>query len=202
MATWPITWDHSARPERYLSRLTTMESIIDHNELDAALRRCGSTWNAGQAHGLLCSRLALAGADGASPWLKQVLTDTDPDDASGTECASMLEALWATTCQKLSARQSDFMLLLPGDDDPAQSRAAAMGQWCEGFLHGLVAEKHGDELKSRLATDPLSDIIKDMLQITRATVDDDSDDEGSENAFTELVEYLRVAVQIVYEEHI
>ena len=27
---------------RYLSRQTTMESIIDHNELDAALRRCGS----------------------------------------------------------------------------------------------------------------------------------------------------------------
>ena len=160
MATWPITWDHSARPERYLSRLTTMESIIDHNELDAALRSCGSTWNAGQAHGLLCSRLALTGADGASPWLKQVLADTDPDNAQRTECASMLEALWATTCRKLSARQSDFMLLLPDNDDPAPAKAEAMGQWCEGFLHGLVSETHGDELRARLASDPLS-IVSD-----------------------------------------
>ncbi len=42
------------------------ELTIDYNELQAALRRCGSTWNAGQTHGLLCSRLALAGADGAA----------------------------------------------------------------------------------------------------------------------------------------
>jgi uncharacterized protein YgfB (UPF0149 family) len=176
-----------------------MELMIDHNELDAVLRRCGSTWNAAQVHGLLCSRLALVGADGASRWLNQVLADTDPDNALRTECATMLEALWVTSSQQLSARQSDFVVLLP-DDDPAQLRAAAMGQWCEGFLHGLVSEQHGDGLKERLASDPLCDIIKDLLQITRATADDDRDDERSENAFAELVEYLRVATQITYEE--
>lgn len=177
-----------------------MELMIDHNELDAVLRRCGSTWNAAQAHGLLCSRLALAGTDGASRWLNQVLADTDPDNAFRTECATMLEALWATSSRQLSARQSDFVVLLPDDDDPAQLRAAAMGQWCEGFLHGLVSEQHGDGLKERLASDPLCDMIKDLLQITRATADDDRDDEGGENAFAELVEYLRVAAQITYEE--
>ena len=72
----------SFRPagHRNLNKRTKMELTIDHNELDAALRRCGSTWNAGQTHGLLCSRLALAGADGASRWLAQVLQDTDPDN--------------------------------------------------------------------------------------------------------------------------
>jgi uncharacterized protein YgfB (UPF0149 family) len=177
-----------------------MELTIDHNELDAALRRCGSSWNAGQAHGLLCSRLALAGAGGASRWLAQVLEQTDPGNAFRTECATMLDALCTLTWRQLSARQSDFMLLLPGDDDSAQMRAEAMGQWCEGFLHGLVSEKHGDELKQRLAADPLSDIIKDMLEITRVTIDAEEDIEGSENAFAELVEYLRVATQLAYEE--
>ena len=64
-----------------------LELTIDHNELDAALRRCGSTWNAGQTHGLLCSRLAVAGSDGASRWLAQVLVDTEPDNALRSECA-------------------------------------------------------------------------------------------------------------------
>jgi uncharacterized protein YgfB (UPF0149 family) len=177
-----------------------VELTIDHNELDAALRRCGSTWNAGQTHGLLCSRLALAGAEGASRWLKQVLADTDPENTLCTECQAMLEALCTLTWQQLSERQSDFMLLLPDDDDSAQVRTEAMGQWCEGFLHGLVSETHGDKLRERLASDPLSDIIKDLLEITRATVGEEADEKATDNAFAELVEYLRVAAQLTYEE--
>jgi len=177
-----------------------VELTIDHNELDAALRRCGSTWNAGQTHGLLCSRLALAGAEGASRWLAQVLADTDPENTLCTECQAMLEALCTSTWQQLSERQSDFMLLLPDDDDSAQVRTEAMGQWCEGFLHGLVSETHGDELRERLASDPLSDIIKDLLEITRATVGEEADEQAADNAFAELVEYLRVAAQLTYEE--
>ena len=177
-----------------------VELTIDHNELDAALRRCGSTWNAGQTHGLLCSRLALAGAEGASRWLAQVLADTDPENTLCTECRAMLEALCTSTWQQLSERQSDFMLLLPDDDDSAQVRTEAMGQWCEGFLHGLVSEAHGDELRERLASDPLSDIIKDLLEITRASVGEEADDQATDNAFAELVEYLRVAAQLTYEE--
>ena len=176
------------------------ELTIDHNELDAALRRCGSTWNAGQTHGLLCSRLALAGPEGASRWLAQVLADTDPENTLCTECQAMLEALCTSTWQQLSERQSDFMLLLPDDDDSAQVRTEAMGQWCEGFLHGLVSEAHGDELRERLASDPLSDIIKDLLEITRASVGEEADEPATDNAFAELVEYLRVAAQLTYEE--
>jgi hypothetical protein len=177
-----------------------VELTIDHNELDAALRRCGSTWNAGQTHGLLCSRLALAGAEGASRWLAQVLADTDPENTLCTECQAMLEALCTSTWKQLSERQSDFMLLLPDDDDSAQVRTEAMGQWCEGFLHGLVSEAHGDELRERLASDPLSDIIKDLLEITRASVGEEADEQATDNAFAELVEYLRVAAQLTYEE--
>jgi hypothetical protein len=176
------------------------ELIIDHNELDAALRRCGSSWNAGQAHGLLCSRLALAGADGASRWIVQLLADADPANAFRRECETMLDALCTTTWQQLSARQSEFTLLLPDDDEAMQARAAAMAQWCEGFLHGLVSEKHGDKLRERLAADPLADIIKDLLEITRAIVADGEDDDSSEGAFSDLAEYLRVAAQLTYEE--
>ena len=169
-------------------------------QMNTALRRCGSTWNAGQTHGLLCSQLALAGRDGASRWLAQVLQDTDPESSVRYECEAMLEALCATTWQQLAERQSEFMLLLPNDDDPAQVRADAMAQWCEGFLHGLVSETHGEELRRRLASDPLSDIIKDMIEISRAIAGDEEDAEDNDNAFTELVEYLRVATQLTYEE--
>ena len=177
-----------------------MGQAIDHNELDALLKSCGSSWNAGQAHGLLCSRLSLAGAEGASRWITQVLADADADAAERGACEEELDALCAATWQQLVERQSEFNLLLPDDEDPPSVRTEVMAQWCEGFLHGLVAEKHSEELKKRLAEEPLADIIKDMLEITRATVGDDAEDENIDNDIAELVEYLRVAVQLTYEE--
>ena len=85
-------------------------------------------------------------------------------------------------------------------DAATSIRAVALGHWCEGYLHGLVSAELGDALKQRLAEDPLADIIKDMLQITRASADEDGDEDDSEIAYVELVEYLRVAAQLAYEE--
>ena len=177
-----------------------MEQSVNHDELDAALKRCGATWDAGQAHGLLCSRLAILGTDAGIGWLDQVLEGSNPDDALRRECESMLDALYAFTHRQLAERQSEFEPLLPDDSDSTMVRADAIARWCEGFLHGLVSGSPDERLQERLASDPLSDIIKDMLQISRATVDQDLDDETNESAYEELVEYLRVAVQLTYEE--
>jgi len=177
-----------------------MESPIDHYLLDSALRRCGASWDAAQSHGLLTGRLAIAGADSGFAWLSQVLEGTDANDALRGECEAMLGSLFETTCRQLAERQSEFEPLLPDDDDPAVVRVTGLAHWCEGFLHGLVSADHGDALKERLSTEPLADIIKDMLQITRAVAAEESNEETDEEAFVELVEYLRVAAQLAYEE--
>lgn len=177
-----------------------MDQTIDHDALDHLLKRCGADWNAAQVHGLLCSRLAVTGAAGARRWFAQVLEGIDPDNPLRSECEVALDELCTKTWGQLVARQSEFVLLLPDDEESATQRAEAMGQWCEGFLHGLVSEKHSEDLKTRLAAEPLADIIKDMLQITRVVSDDEQDEDGEEEAFVELVEYLRVAAQLMYEE--
>ena len=177
-----------------------MNSDVDHDTLNDALRRCGATWDASQAHGLLSSRLAVAGANAGPDWLQQVLEGTDESNVLRTECASLLNILYQETHRQLSERLSEFAPLLPDDSDSASLRTAALAHWCEGFLHGLVSVDHGEALKQRLASDPLADIIRDMLQLTRAAVDEDSDEETTEAAYVEIVEYVRVAVQLTYEE--
>lgn len=177
-----------------------MESPIDHDLLDSALRRCGASWDAAQSHGLLSGRLAIAGADSGFGWLSQVLEGTDANDALRGECEAMLRSLFETTYRQLAERQSEFEPLLPDDDDTAAARATGLAHWCEGYLHGLVSADHADALKERLSTEPLADIIKDMLQITRAVAADESGGETDEEAYIELVEYLRVVAQLTYEE--
>ena len=177
-----------------------METEIDHDALDDALRRCGSSWDAAQTHGLLTSRLAIAGEIGAVSWLRQVLEHTNAADALRAECEQLLNAVFEKTHRQLSERLSEFSPLLPDDGDSADVRATALGHWCEGYLHGLVSADHGEALREKLGQEPLADIIRDMLQITRASVGDDDDEESNESAYAELVEYLRVAAQLTYEE--
>jgi len=177
-----------------------MDEKIDHDALDAALKRCGASWGAAQSHGLLTGRLAVSGASAGPDWLLHVLEGTDENNAFRLECQKMLDTLYQSTFWQLSERLSEFVPLLPDDDGEAADRTMAMAHWCEGFLHGLVSAKHGDALRNRLAAEPLADIIRDMLQITRAEVDDASDEETNEAAYAEIVEYLRVAAQLTYEE--
>jgi uncharacterized protein YgfB (UPF0149 family) len=192
------TWDHSNCTNVW--EIKAMEQGIDHDGLEDALKRCGSTWDASQTHGLLSGRLAIAGADSGFDWLSQVLEGTDEADALRVECEDMLAKLFEMTYRQLAERLSEFVPLLPDEQDSTAVRAAALAHWCEGFLHGLVAGEHGDDLRERLKAEPLVDIIRDMLQITRAAVDEDCDEESDEAAYTELVEYVRVAAQLAYEE--
>lgn len=177
-----------------------MAYSIDHDTLDAALRRCGSSWEASQAHGLLCSRLAAEGLSAGADWLAQVLEGFDGDSVARRECEMLLDALLSESYRQLAERQSGFELLLPGDRTPVTDRASLLAQWCEGFLHGLVSGQRNDKVRDKLATEPLADIIRDLLQITRAEAGGDDDEETNEQAFHELVEYVRVGAQLAYEE--
>jgi hypothetical protein len=177
-----------------------MQQTIEYSDLDDALRRCGANWNAAQAHGLLCSRLCLSGRDAIRTWIAAVQDGGDRNSAACVECAAMMVAVSTKALRDLAERQSQFMPLLPDDSFATTLRTEALGNWCEGFLHGLVSGEHSTGVRSRIAAEPLSDIIRDLLEITRAVVDESDDKESNEEAYVELVEYIRVAAQLAYEE--
>ena len=177
-----------------------MEEKVDHDRLEDSLQRCGSNWDAAQTHGLLTGQLAVGGVAAGPDWLLTVLEGVDENNAQRTESQKLLDGLYQSTYLQLSERLSEFEPLLPSDNDDVGLRTVALAHWSEGFLHGLVSGDRSDELKERLGQEPLADIIKDMLQITRAGLDEESDLEDNEAAYAELVEYLRVAAQLAFEE--
>ncbi len=112
----------------------------------------------------------------------------------------MLSDLFEVTYRQLTERQSEFAPLLPGDDQSTMVRAQALAHWSEGFLHGLVSAGQDQRVRKRLAAEPLAEIVKDLLELTRAAAGEAEDAESDEMAYTEIVEYLRVAAQLAYEE--
>lgn len=97
----------------------------------------------------------------------------------------------------LTDLQVGFTPLLPDDEAPLEARAHALGAWCEGFLFGL-AGRH--KLEIRDCSEEVREILKDLTQFTRASLDASGDVEVEEGAYAELVEYIRVGAQLVYME--
>ena len=91
----------------------------------------------------------------------------------------------------------EFEPLLPDDEQPLNGRANALALWCTGFLYGLGAGSISD--LAALGGD-VGEIVRDFTEISRATGDDAEGDESNEQAYAELVEFIRVAAQVVFEE--
>ena len=46
----------------------------------------------------------------------------------------------------------------------------------------------------------VGEVVRDFIEISHAAVDAESGEESNENAYTELVEFVRVGVQLLFEE--
>jgi len=176
------------------------QTITDLTELDRLLRAVGAGPAASEAHGDFCGRVCLSGAAAIRLWQKELLADAAAADVLAHECRRALGQLAASTLLDLEAGDLRFNLMLPSDDEPLQQRTTALADWCQGFMHGLVAGGGADmSLQAdALETSLISEILDDFSEITRATIADDSED--SEQAFFELAEYVRVSAQLVYDE--
>ena len=177
-----------------------LKKQITYDDLHLILDICGSARCAGEVHGLLCSHLSVNGKEGIFIWYQEILHGIKIDENVKDQIDLIFDNLVEATWHQLVERQSEFILLLPDDIDSAVDRANAMAKWCEGFLYGLVSGKNSSNLNKILSTNPIADIISDVVQIARVKSDDKEDVEVEESAYTELNEYLRVAIQLIYEE--
>ena len=158
--------------------------------------------DASELHGLLCAHACVpASADhaAAARELLRWLGVAGEHDQLLQICG---EALQATTAQLLDPA-SDFQPLLPDDARDLPSRTEALAAWAGGFVSGMGV--HGDAALHTEAQEALAD----LQQIARASVcageqadagdgDDVGDAEALEQAYTELVEYTRVAVPLIH----
>lgn len=127
-----------------------------------------------------------------SEWLAALASDAGVGSAStGSELSDEAHRLVG----HLAAGDLNFQLLLPDDDVGLPERVAALALWCQGYLYGLA--QGGIRQFDGLPGD-CAEILEDFLELTKARSDDDT--ENSERDFFELSEYVRVGVQLVFEE--
>lgn len=68
-----------------------------------------------------------------------------------------------------------------------------MGEWCQGFLYGV-----GFQAASGDWPGESGEVLRDLAEIAR--LDSAADGEADEAAFTEINEFVRIAVQMIQVE--
>ena len=177
-----------------------MNNFTNESELDEALENCDSGRNSIQAHGLLCGYIMTHGLKGHDMWLHRMFENSSNEKEDRVKYKSLFDDLFIETWRQLEERQSEFELFLPKDDRDLLTRAKAMGSWCNSYLHGLISSVTTEKLKKAINREPTSILIKDLLEMTKATIGEEDDDETNERSYAELVEYTRIAVQLIFEE--
>lgn len=172
-----------------------MEPILPYSDLAAALEQLGSPEEASEYHGTLCGALCVQDASelDALGLIDADLEEYTPD----AEAEALLQTLGRLTLQALTSTEMNFAPLLPGDEVPLEVRVQALTLWCQGFLYGLSSRR---KIDLAACSEELREIVHDLAQFTQAGFDAGDNEEIEENAYAELVEYIRVGAQLVFLE--
>lgn len=162
-------------------------------ELEDTLAETGSLAEAAEAHGGLCGALCAQPRFSLDSWLDELLQD--PAQVSGWR--GVFESVYSETRQALGGESLQFEPLLPDDDEPLSGRTLALASWCQGFLYGLGTS--GVHSVTELPDD-VGEIVQDLTEISHASLSTDEPTETDEQAYAELVEFVRVGVQLIYDE--
>lgn len=168
----------------------------DFDRLRAALERNGYPGGAAEAHGSLCGIACLVGAPAAGVWLKDIESELTGARVFGAGPASEIAEL---TCRELLAGDMSFVLLLPEDEEPIDTRTEALAGWCAGFMRGL-GETAGQLDVDLMGNEATREILGDFSEIAKANSALEDSEPEAEAAYVELVEFVRVSVQLVFEE--
>jgi len=181
--------------------------------LRESLAAAGAVLALAELHGGVCGALCAGGADAARRWLLDSLDDADAGAATAMDGGSAenagssfrppaavaddLEELIGTSSKLLEDPELTFEPLLPSDDAPLAEQVEALAAWCQGFLSGV-----GSTAPAAVEGDALGEILRDFAEISRAGLSEDEEagHDQPDFALAEIHEYVRVSVQLAFEE--
>jgi uncharacterized protein YgfB (UPF0149 family) len=163
-------------------------------EISDALLDTGATISPAETHGIMCGMICSSPYENAPSWEK-LLVGTKKNAAA----KKLLQQLYVSSSALISEFALEFVLLLPEEEIDINERTEQLGLWCQGFLVGL------QQGPLHLPGGPNADTeaaeaMHDLAEIAQVSYGEISNSEGEETALFELVEYVRLAVLMLYHE--
>lgn len=169
------------------------QETTSYDQLQAALDLAGLEMRASEVHGMVCGEICRQlrlGRDPEFPALLGVAADTV---GAGRTVLEIVDELAEQSHRSLDAGM-EFSLLIPGDEERIDERTVSLADWARGFALALL---RGDKLKLADLDDNSAEVVEDLLKISEAQPGEETNED--ERALTEIEEYMRVGVQLVFE---
>ena len=165
-------------------------SVPSYQELEDALSKTTLTLHPSQVHGLLSGMLCKDPPQ--TEWETLMMNDQCSDEAQ-----KLLQNLYDISAQQLAKFLFEFQLILPADTETLPLRAEALTLWCQGFLTGI---KWAKIASASISQGEIGEAFHDLTEIAKMNYEEVVASEEDEEAYMELVEYVRMAVILIYQE--
>lgn len=171
----------------------------EYAALTATLQQAAIPLSPAELHGMLSGSLCVGDAWQGESWFEQALLSKDASNPcqDKTQCRENILQLYRYTSEQLCEMSFGFQLMLPDDEQLLRDRVEALSDWCRGIITAL-------KLAGIQMGDAKSDDARDALLYLHQVVDIDLDSvsisEEDERAYVDAVEYVRLAVVMLYSE--
>lgn len=153
--------------------------------------------NPAELHGLLCGLLCTNINLDRDLWLQYAREALVDDGKFSPITDKLLRQLFDEGIAQIDNLDEPITPVLPDDDTPLRQRVNALGGWCQGLLYGLGLGEIG---RGTPLSEESQEFLKDVADIAQISFDTDEGDEADENAYAEVVEYLRVGLLMIQQD--
>lgn len=164
----------------------------DYQQLSDALSSAELDMSAAEAHGVLTGAIV---SPAPPPAARLFFGRGAPSTPATGRLLAALDDAARETEHRLRGIEFGFEPMLPVEATLSE-RVDALADWCRGFVYGLAAGGLRDP--GALEGDA-GEFLRDALEIGEAQADAEAPEEEQERDLAEIVEYVRVGVQLVYE---
>lgn len=171
--------------------MSIQKTLPNYDTLDKLLQQHSIALTAAEIHGLITG--LICGGSRDQGWQALVHDLANDGLAFPQAVAQPLRELFDTTFEALDDTEFNFTMLFPDENASIFDHADALAGWVNHFLLGIgvTQPKLADKKE-------ITEVITDLRNIGMLGYDEDEDQEELEQALEEVIEYVRVAVQLCY----
>jgi len=172
----------------------SIEPLPSFSQITDVLEEAELFTSAAEVHGIL-SGFICGGIDlDSKDWLTHFNDVVNEGLGLPLKAKNLVSLLHTQVITQFTDDGLGFSLLLPIDDKPLDDRCEALSQWAQGFLVGFGMVQQA----LNQASEDVQEMIKDIRDISQISLGFEEEDEESEIAYAEIVEYLRVGAMLCF----
>jgi len=169
--------------------------------IDNIRHKAGIGINVSEYHGKISACLCFENISVETLLPKEINRDDISLSPETMKLKTVLLNMISETLEKLNDSEMTFYPVLSPDSESLILRTLSLSNWCQGFVDGFGFSVAQNNISIDIVQqDIIREIIEDFSQISKLTSASIMNEGGEDLAYMEVVEYVRVGTQLIFEE--